>query len=64
MADFAKALELDPNDANTYDSRALTYCRLKQYDNAWQDVRTCRRLGGTPDPKLLEILTTASGRTE
>jgi tetratricopeptide (TPR) repeat protein len=64
MADFDKALQLDPNDANTYDSRASAYLRMRQYDKAWEDVRTCRRLGGKPDPKMVEDLVRASGRED
>ena len=56
LADFAKAIELDPNDANTYDSRALAYYRMGRNEDAWRDIAACRKLGGTPDAKLLENL--------
>ena len=62
LADFAKAIDLDPNDANTYDSRALAYYRMGRFEDAWRDIAACRRLGGTPDAKLLEDLVKVTGQ--
>ncbi len=37
LADYDKALELNPNDALAYRDRGLVYMRLKQYDKALAD---------------------------
>jgi tetratricopeptide (TPR) repeat protein len=62
--DFTKAIDLDSDDAQTYGNRAVVYYYLKQYDKSWADVRAARRLGGTPDPNLIRLLTQATGQRE
>lgn len=37
LEDANKAVELNPNDPEVYDNRALVYSCLKQYDLALQD---------------------------
>ena len=64
IADLNQAVELAPNDAEAYRSRAAAFLFKKEYDKAWADVRKCRSLGGTVEPKLLELLRAASGRSE
>jgi Flp pilus assembly protein TadD len=64
IRDYAKAVELKPNYAEAYHNRAIAHFHLKEYDNAWADVKKCRQLGGTPNPGLLKSLTEATGRTE
>ena len=64
IADYTKAIALNPDDADTYYNRAITYSIKRDYQKAWVDVRTCRRLGGQVNPKMIELLTKASGRSE
>jgi len=64
VEDFTRAIEVRPDLAQAYDARAGAYCSLREYDKAWADVNLCRRLGGTPNPGLLQNLARASGKTE
>jgi len=47
-----------------YFNRAVTHYLMKAYDKAWANVMMCRKLGGTPNPKLIEDLMRVSGRSE
>jgi tetratricopeptide (TPR) repeat protein len=62
--DFSKAIELKPDYGLAYENRAWAYYSLRDYDNAWSDIKICRQRGGTPDSTLVDHLTTASGRAE
>ena len=64
IKDYDKAIELRPDNAAAYHNRAIAHCQMKAYDKAWADVKMCRKLGGTPNPKFIEDLTRASGRSE
>jgi tetratricopeptide (TPR) repeat protein len=64
IADFNKALELNPRYAKAYFNRALAFCMKKDYDQAWEDVHKAQSLGYTVNPKFLEKLRLASGRSE
>ena len=56
LRDQSKAIELKPDFADSYNNRAVTYYTLKEYDTSRADVKTCRELGGTPNPDLLKRL--------
>ena len=62
--DYDKAIELKSDYAEAYNNRAVAHCRRKAYDKARADVKMCRKLGGTPNPELIEDLTRFSGRSE
>ena len=64
IKDYDKAIELKPDFAAAYNNRAVAHFLMKAYDEAWADVKMCRKLGGTPNPKFIEDLTRASGRSE
>lgn len=64
VQDFNKAIEHAPGFVQAINNRALSCYRLKQYDQAWADVRRLRQLGHEPHPALLDKLTEATGRTE
>ena len=64
IKDYDKALSLKPDDADAYNNRAVSHFLMKAYDRAWADVKMYRKLGGTPNPKFIEDLTRASGRSE
>jgi tetratricopeptide (TPR) repeat protein len=61
--DFTKAIEINPGHAPTYEKRAWAYYALKDYESAWDDVNSCRQLGGTPDPTLVDNLTKADSHS-
>jgi tetratricopeptide (TPR) repeat protein len=61
--DFTKAIEINPNYARAYESRAWAYYALKDYESAWSDVNSCRQLGGKPDSKLVDNLTKADSHS-
>lgn len=64
IQDFTKSVKLNPNNASAYLHRASALYSLKEYDKAWTDLKKGRRLGGTPNPDLLQDLIKASGRTD
>jgi hypothetical protein len=55
---------LKPDLAETYHNRAIAHFHLKEYEQAWADLRMYRRLGGTPSSDLVRKLAEATGRTE
>ena len=59
-----KAVAVKPDFAGAYYNRATAYYYKGNYDKAWADVKTCRRLGVDVDPKLLAELRKVSGREE
>lgn len=64
IGDFTRAIELKPDYAKAYGNRAIAYYVLKQYDQAWADVRRCRQLGGEVSDEFIKGLSRDSGRTE
>jgi protein O-mannosyl-transferase len=64
IEDFDRAIVLKPGHAMAYYNRAVSHFRMKVYDKAWDDVKTFRKLGGTPNPAFIEALTRSSGRSE
>ena len=64
VADLSRALEQQPDFALAFGLRAACRLQLRQYEDAWGDLRAQRRLGVTPDPNLIRQLTEASGHGE
>ena len=65
MRDYTEAIRLNPRrQPRLYRLRAVTYSALRQYEKAWADVATCRRLGGTVKSDFLAVLRKASKREE
>ena len=62
ISEFTKAIELNPNYAETYNNRAIAYFQKQDYDKSWNDVHKLEELGGWLDPRFLEALKKASGR--
>lgn len=62
LACYNRALELSPDDVETFANRAQTFLHLRQYDNAWEDVRQAEALGAKIDSKFIADLKSASGR--
>ena len=52
IADFNKAVELDPSSANYYYNRGLAYAEKGEYDKAIADLEICITL--SRDPSLTE----------
>lgn len=55
---YDKAIEVDPNDGEAYNNRAVMYYAKREYDKAWADVHKAQELGYAVSPKLLEDLRT------
>ena len=53
IADFSKALELDPNDAEAYTLRGLIYSVLGIDRQAIKDLRVAARLGDEDAQRFL-----------
>jgi tetratricopeptide (TPR) repeat protein len=64
LASYNTAIRLQPDYRDAFGERAISYYYLKRYDEAWADIRVFQRFGGTPNPKFIELLSRASGRTE
>ncbi|MEI6851754.1 MAG: tetratricopeptide repeat protein, partial [Bacteroidota bacterium] len=54
LADYAKAIELNPQNGNYYFNRALSYKELLQHDRFCTDMQTAWNLGYQPAKKVLE----------
>jgi Flp pilus assembly protein TadD len=64
IADYTKALEINPKYADVYNNRAYAYYYLKDYGRAWADLHEAQQLGAKIDTGFLKILREASGREE
>jgi tetratricopeptide (TPR) repeat protein len=64
ISDNTMAIKLNPGFMAAYNNRAIAYFYLKEYDNAWADVKVVKRLGGQPTPDLIRALTEATGRSQ
>ena len=64
IADYTRSLQANPAYGIAYYNRAVAYYNLRRYDEAWADIAMCRRLGATPVPELIRMLTQDSGRTQ
>ena len=64
IAEFDRAIAVNPGFAPPYVNRAVAYYFLKQYDEAWAGVRQYRQHGGKPKEEFLNLLRQASGRSE
>jgi len=62
IADYNKALDLNPKIADAYNNRAVAYYYQKDYDKAWKDVHKAQSLGYKVHPGFLKALRQASGR--
>jgi tetratricopeptide (TPR) repeat protein len=60
LADYEKAVSCKPDFADAYANRAVALYRMKNYGKALEDVKTCRELGGRPDPAFLKALDEAA----
>ena len=62
IADFNKAIEINPKHADAHINRGTVYFYIKKYDNAWRDVNMAQALGYKISPVFLKMLREASGR--
>jgi Flp pilus assembly protein TadD len=60
---YSKAIALTPGDPELYQNRAVAYYGAGQFDQAWAEVARCRQLGFRVDPRFLQLLAAASGRS-
>ncbi len=64
IIDFNRAADLLPKRAGTYNGRAQAYMKIGKYSNAWQDVKTCKKLGGKISKKFIADLRKVSKRNK
>ena len=62
IAEFDKAIELDPKSGKAYFYRANAYYDDHRYSKAWNDVHAAEELGYRIAPRFMEVLREASGR--
>jgi tetratricopeptide (TPR) repeat protein len=56
ISDLDKAIEINPNYADAYETRAYVYFDKKEYEKAWANVHKAEGLGYKPDKEDLEFL--------
>jgi tetratricopeptide (TPR) repeat protein len=64
VAGYTKAVELDPENAEAYEGRALTHFESHHLEEAWDDVKTCQKLNWKVDPEFLIALQIATAEAE
>jgi tetratricopeptide (TPR) repeat protein len=64
VAGYNKAVELDPENTEAYEGRALTHFESHHLEAAWDDVKTCQKLNHQVDPEFLIALQIASAEAE
>jgi hypothetical protein len=64
VADYSQAIASKPDFAAAHHDRAAALYLLKDYENAWADIRMCQQLGLAPNPELLRRLEVDSGRRD
>jgi len=63
LADYSKAIEINPNYGTAYQMRAKIYYALKEYDKSWSDVHKAEKFPfGSSDFRFISDLQKASGR--
>ena len=62
IAEFNKAIEINPKHAKSYYYRSNAYYDDGQYNRAWSDVHKAEELGYKVAPRFLKILREVSGR--
>ena len=63
IADYTKAIEINPNDGEAYNNRAVMYLGVKEYAKAKEDVHKAQALGYGVSPQLLENLGRESAKS-
>lgn len=56
ISDYTKAIEINPDDGEAYNNRAIMYFGEKEYAKAKEDVRRAQALGYEVSPQLLKNL--------
>jgi tetratricopeptide (TPR) repeat protein len=64
LENYARAIALTPGDPLTYNNRAAIHYRLKQFDQAMEDLNRCTQLGGTPHAELMKALEDAMNQRQ
>jgi len=62
IADYPKAIEMNPRDTLAYNNRGIAYYYKGEYNKAWEDVHKAQSLGYQVHPGFLKALRKASGR--
>ena len=62
IGELKTVLAIDPNQGGIHRQLAVAYWRVKEYDNAWAEVRAGQEKGESMDPNFLEALKRDSGR--
>lgn len=62
LPDYNQAIRLNPLDPIYFNNRAAALYQLGDFARAWADIQTCRKLGGTPVPALVNLVTAALQR--
>lgn len=55
--DCSAIMRINPVDAVAYGDRAICFYQLKRYCEALQDAQECTKMGGTPNPEMVRLLT-------
>ena len=63
-SEWETALTIDPTHVDSLDNLLLVYITLQDFDKAFGVVKRFTALGRAPEASSLELLLSASGRTE
>jgi len=56
FAEYAQAIEIDPNYGEAHNNLAYIYYLAKQYENAWKHLQIAEECGAKINPKVKEML--------
>ena len=56
ISDYSKAIEINPNDGEAYNNRAIIYYGKKEYAKAWEDTQRAKELGYSVSSQFIENL--------
>lgn len=59
---YTASIATEPDNPDLYQARATIHFLLNDASNAWNDIGQARKRGGQIDPRLLQALSTATGR--
>ena len=59
---YTQAILIKPDFAAAFNNRATALYFMHKFDQAWADIDCCKRVGGTPNPKLVRLLQNVNKR--
>ncbi|MCX5695397.1 MAG: tetratricopeptide repeat protein [Candidatus Omnitrophica bacterium] len=64
ILDYSKVIEINPQNANAYNNRAVAFFWKQEYAKSWKDVQSAQMLGFKVHPGFIQQLKASSGKEE